>query len=74
MGVVMRVQYLDHYIDTDAPSFSSAKTAIRTQAEQLKSVEVSYEGDYVVDGSSTRYSTSAASPTTFKFSFVSKGP
>ena len=53
VGVVMRVQYLDHYIDTDAPwelQFSENSDTDSSESSS-ESVEVSYEGDYVVDGS-----------------------
>ena len=53
IGVVMRVQYLDHYIDTEAPwelQFSE-NSGTNSSESSSESVEVSYEGDYVVDGS-----------------------
>ena len=55
MGFIFRVQYLDHYIDTDAPwELNFQETAGSGSSEgssSTESVEVSYEGEYVVDGS-----------------------
>lgn len=55
MGFVFRVQYFDHYIDTEAPwELQFRETDDNDSSEggsTADSVEVSYEGEYVVDGS-----------------------
>lgn len=54
VGFIFRVQYLDHYIDTDAPwelNFQENGSSSSEGSSESESVEVSYEGEYVVDGS-----------------------
>ena len=54
-GVVFRVQYLSHSIDIEAPwelSFSeNSDSSSSEESISTESVEISYEGDYVVGGS-----------------------